>query len=1029
MPVYNDEKYLSDSLDSILRQSFKDIEVICINDGSTDNSLNILTNYKDKFKWMKIISQENQGSGIARNVGIKEATGEYLSFLDSDDIFVDKDALLKMYNTAIKYNSDMVSANLKGITVNGDLVNNDNLKRFDEEKIISPEEYEIPYSFYKNIIKKSFLIDNKIKFPNLKRGQDPVFLAEVLINLKEIPVVPIDLYGFRYAINGGLSKINTYEKKRDYLLHFKETFDILDSANFNEMKTAYEDKLKLYLTYPGNSEDTELHEIVKLVFKEHDSILDMCYHYLRLDKIKISVIVPVYNAEKFLEESISSVLNQTLKDIEIICVNDGSKDNSLQMLNEFARKDTRVKVFDKENGGCGSARNFGLERAKGRYVYFFDPDDYILPNAFEKLYDNAINNDSDLVLFKIARFRDGEEVDYSIPGFDFDNVFTNVNFNSFTFNYKDVKSYVLNSSFAPWTKLYKKEFLDKYNDFRFEVGVAFDDVPFHVQTLLRAKKMSFVPEFFYHYRLSNPNSVNNTKSNQIGIIKICNIVYNFLLNEGYYDEFKDEFLLFKINQLLNYIISSNSVSYFDNVKKEFKNMDFSSKNISSSLLKKVNAVLYSPSYQNYRRLILDTSKKKVSVIIPVYNTEKYLSECLDSIISQTLKEIEILVIDDGSDDSSLSILEDYADKDDRIKIFSKEHGGAGSARNIGLNYCNAEYINFVDSDDWLDKNCLEEVYTCCKTNNMDIVMYLLINTESNGKLYETDYYNISCIDKKLDKIFTYNNVKDVIFDIPVSPCNKLIRSSLISNLNLKFIEGLMFEDNPFFFRLFLNSKRNSIIRKHFYFRRRHEKSIMNSKNMKLADIVPITTEIIKIFNEYGLYDEFKTLLPNFKLFSIRTYYKQLSNEIDKCYYFNIMKKDFYNMDDKLKQDFNKYLYSDTSTFFNNVLNSESYIDFDLRMDLYYLQIRCNNLEKENLMVDDINKKLKRDFNSLNCDFNNNFVNEDLLNKICYLRNENSELKIKNRVYMDKIKVLQKDILFLKNKLSNKNKFFNNFFKK
>lgn len=1013
MPVYNDEKYLSDSLDSILRQSFKDIEVICINDGSTDNSLNILTNYKDKFKWMKIISQENQGSGIARNVGIKEATGEYLSFLDSDDIFVDKDALLKMYNTAIKYNSDMVSANLKGITVNGDLVNNDNLKRFDEEKIISPEEYEIPYSFYKNIIKKSFLIDNKIKFPNLKRGQDPVFLAEVLINLKEIPVVPIDLYGFRYAINGGLSKINTYEKKRDYLLHFKETFDILDSANFNEMKTAYEDKLKLYLTYPGNSEDTELHEIVKLVFKEHDSILDMCYHYLRLDKIKISVVVPVYNAEEFLEESINSVLNQTLKDIEIICVNDGSKDNSLQMLNEFARRDNRVKVFDKENGGCGSARNFGLERAKGRYIYFFDPDDYILPNAFEKLYDNAINNDSDLVLFKIARFRDGEEVDYSIPGFDFDNVFNNVNFNSFTFNYKDIKNYVLNSSFAPWSKLYKKEFLDRYDDFTFETGIAFDDVPFHVQSLLRAEKMSFIPEFFYHYRLSNPNSVNNTKSNQIGIIKICDIVYNFLLKEGYYDEFKNEFLLFKVTQFLNYIISSNSVTYFDKVKEEFKNMDFSSKHVPSVLLKKVNAVLYSPSYQNYRRLILDNSKKKISIIIPVYNTEKYLSNCLDSLLNQTIDEIEILAIDDGSEDDSLSILKEYADKDDRIKIFSKKHNGAGSARNIGLDYSNAEYINFVDSDDWLDNNCLEEAYNYCKMNNLDMLMYLLINQDESGKVYRTDYYDINCVDKKWDNLFNYKDVKDALFDIPVSPCNKLISASLISKLNLRFVEGFMFEDNPFFFRLFLSSKRNAIIRKHFYFRRRHENSIMNNRSKKLADILPITTEIINIFKEFGIYEEFKIRLLNFKLYSIRTYYNQLSNEIDKVYFFNVMKEDFEINNKSIKDDFNNSLYSDTLSFFNNVLISDSFINFDLRMELYNLQLKVNNSEaKINYMGS-----------------NENSNNKLLLDKIYLLTNENSELKIKNRILLDKNKMLMNKVSFLRNKISeiNKKKFFNRFF--
>ena len=243
-----------------------------------------------------------------------------------------------------------------------------------------------------------------------------------------------------------------------------------------------------------------------------------------MENVKISVIIPVYNAEEFLDESINSILNQTFTDIELVCVNDGSKDNSLEMLNNFAKNDSRVKVIDKPNGGCGSARNKALDNAKGEYVYFFDPDDYVLPNAFEKLYDNAISNDSDLVMFKIARFRDGEPIDYSIPGFNFDEIFLDVNFDHFTFDYHDIKRFVLNASFAPWSKFYKKEFLDKYDDFRFDLGVAFDDVPFHVKSLLRASKISFVPEFFYHYRLSNPNSVNNTKANQIDIFKICDLV-------------------------------------------------------------------------------------------------------------------------------------------------------------------------------------------------------------------------------------------------------------------------------------------------------------------------------------------------------------------------------------------------------------------------------------------------------------------------------------------------------------------------
>ena len=321
--------------------------------------------------------------------------------------------------------------------------------------------------------------------------------------------------------------------------------------------------------------------------------------------VKISVVIPVYNAEEFLLESMNSLLNQTFEDFELICVNDGSKDNSLNILNDFAKKDNRVKVFNQENAGCGAARNKALNEAKGDYIYFFDPDDYILSDAFEKLYENAINTQSDIVLFKIAKFRDGESVDYSSPGFNFDDEFPeSFDFNNKSFQYKDVKRHVLNSSFAPWTKLYKKEFLDSYDDFRFPTGLAFDDVPFHVMAMLRASKISFIPDYLYHYRLSNPNSVNNTSSNGIYIMDIVDIVEDFLKQNNYYNEFYNEFYKFKIEQILYYLISSNSQDYYEKAKTEllkvkqeyFENPEHEEGFIKKYMLNKYNAVIESDTF-------------------------------------------------------------------------------------------------------------------------------------------------------------------------------------------------------------------------------------------------------------------------------------------------------------------------------------------------------------------------------------------------------------------------------------------------
>lgn len=331
---------------------------------------------------------------------------------------------------------------------------------------------------------------------------------------------------------------------------------------------------------------------------------------------KVSVVVPMYNTEEYLTESINSLLNQTLEEFEIICVNDGSTDNTLTMINNMAKKDSRIKIFNKPNGGCGSARNYGIDHVSGEYIYFFDPDDYLAKDSLEKFYNNASCNNSDMVLSKIAWYWEGETVRFDKPGFNLDEVFQDVDFNDFTFNYKDIKDYVLNSYFAPWTKLYKTSYIKRYN-FRFEENIAYDDVPFHIETVLKAEKISFIPEAFCYYRVTNDSSVNNTSTNSADIIRICDIIEEFLKNNGFFPEFETEFLNFKITQLLLYIITSNSEFYYKFVKYEFMKMNIANVNLPDELIEEYNMVIESKDYSEYR---LNKKEK------PLPDTVKELSD-------------------------------------------------------------------------------------------------------------------------------------------------------------------------------------------------------------------------------------------------------------------------------------------------------------------------------------------------------------------------------------------------------------------
>ena len=180
MPVFNASKLINKSLASILSQSIEDIEIICIDDGSTDDTLNVLKNYANQYDFIKVLTQENQGSGKARNYGIKEASGDYIGFLDADDFFISNTAFEKLYETAIENDALIVSGNIKLVDYEGNFSPFHPLEYYTEYKKILPEEYGIPWSFYKNIYKREFLIENNIEFPDLIRGQDPVFLAKAL---------------------------------------------------------------------------------------------------------------------------------------------------------------------------------------------------------------------------------------------------------------------------------------------------------------------------------------------------------------------------------------------------------------------------------------------------------------------------------------------------------------------------------------------------------------------------------------------------------------------------------------------------------------------------------------------------------------------------------------------------------------------------------------------------------------------------------------------------------------------------------
>ena len=322
----------------------------------------------------------------------------------------------------------------------------------------------------------------------------------------------------------------------------------------------------------------------------------------------ISVIMPVYNSENYLENSLNSILTQSFKDIEVICVDDESTDNSLEILKDFERKDERVKVISQKNRGNGGARNTGFKHASGDYVYFIDSDDALFPEALEKMYGNITSNKSDLVLFKVARYIEGEPLNYNRPIFPLDKKFKGKDFNDFTFTYKDIKYYIMDSGyFAVWAKFYKKEFLDNHADiFVFPENTAFGDVRFHIASMILASKISFVNEF-----------------------NVVDSVEELFINTGFDEEFKDDFIKFKIHQLLFYMFSANSDEYFNKVYNEFSKIRIEDYDVPDVYKGKYELVLDSRNYADFLRTITlfdNKRNEKYNIITSTRESEKLKEE-------------------------------------------------------------------------------------------------------------------------------------------------------------------------------------------------------------------------------------------------------------------------------------------------------------------------------------------------------------------------------------------------------------------
>lgn len=260
--------------------------------------------------------------------------------------------------------------------------------------------------------------------------------------------------------------------------------------------------------------------------------------------MKISVLLPIYNAEKFLSKSLGEVLNQTLKDIEFICINDGSTDSSLKMIKDYAEKDERIVVIDKDNHGYGESMNQGLNVAKGKYIAILEPDDFVDNTMYETLYDLAEKYNADVVKSNYYEYEtktDNNTYLEVLEGLPYETLI-NAHLN---------KS-IIHMRPCIWSAIYKREFLEK-NHIRFNEtpGASYQDTAFAFKVWVSAERVIFTKDAFLHYRIDNDNSSVNSSGKIFSICDEFQAMQSFLnLNYKWRDEYSGILQVLKLDSYL-----------------------------------------------------------------------------------------------------------------------------------------------------------------------------------------------------------------------------------------------------------------------------------------------------------------------------------------------------------------------------------------------------------------------------------------------------------------------------------------------
>ena len=554
---------------------------------------------------------------------------------------------------------------------------------------------------------------------------------------------------------------------------------------------------------------------------------------------KVSILIPSLNSGDFIRECMESVVRQTLQDIEIICIDAGSTDGTLEILREYEREDSRIRLIISDKKSMGYQYNLGLDAATGDYIGMVETDDWVEADTFECLWMAASRQDVDIVAANQYLYYTKPEI--------YNQRFENLRRCPYekVFCPKDVLH-----SFAVkpliWSAIYRRSML-KDNNIRFNEtpGASFQDTGFHFLVMTVAKTAFFLDRYFYHYRSDGETQSINSGGK----------VYSLCDEAHYYERFLEGRPADKSRLLKPYMAWKFDKYYWNftrvspesqweflmRFREEFMihqkegllKDDAFDTSVSNLPLETIHEIIYNPvrlfrkTCKKYCTLPTDEKLPKaellkesetktpcVSIIIPLSNEENRVVASIESAQKQTLENIEIICVDDGSDDSTLRLVLERAEVDKRFTVLHQGNQGTASAKNRGLVYAKGKYILFLCAGDRLQEDAAEKLVSLADEYNLDLLYFDTISV--NGQENKAVCGHILNDKEVMTGAEYFISACEEGTYAPFA-CQALYNREYLANRNIRFPDGMFYEDRAFMFGALTQAERVLHLKEPLYF--------------------------------------------------------------------------------------------------------------------------------------------------------------------------------------------------------------------